>query len=259
MSNCILCHAPVSVLTQRKIENGVICKDCAAKVPSVIRGKLSNYYDLELKTIIDKMQFVKERNDKFIATASYGKLHIDEVHGLFAVSDKVNADGVLSDTSSIFYCLALTEVGLYCTDPTAQKGKVTCNVEFSCSMSQVNIAFKTRIKTGANCDFKKEAGNQLSWSEPGDLSLFRSMFNQMIATEAEKLRTNYSKRFETQATLDLFRAETLFMLDGEYTEEDVKKMHNRLAKAFHPDTTDIDERYMQIINFAYEVLMANLR
>jgi hypothetical protein len=247
------------MLAQRKIENGVICKDCAAKVPSVIRGKLTNYYDLELRTLIDKVRLSQERNDKFAATASYGKLHIDEVHGLFAISNKVTSDGRLSDPSSVFHCLDLTEVGLYCTDPAAQQGKVTCNVEFSCSMEKLNIAFKAKIKTGASCDSKKEAGNQLSWVEPGDLSLFRNMFNQMIVTEAEKVRMNYSQRFETQATIDLFRAETLFMLEGEYTEEDVKAMRNRLVKVFHPDVSNADVRYIQIINDAYKTLIEGLR
>lgn len=52
----------------------------------------------------------------------------------------------------------------------------------------------------------------------------------------------------------------MFMLDGEYTLEDVKKQRNRMLKAFHPDNdSSIDSKYGEKINACYEVLLNEIK
>ncbi len=184
MAQCILCGADASILTQKKVPDGVICAACAKKIPRVLHETLSLYSHRDIIAIIDYEE--KMRKKGFAATASYGKLHIDEMNGLFAICDKVDSNGTPVGTADIFDCIYLESVGLYPIDPRQLKKDIVCDVEFNCVIRYPAMKFKVKIKAGDKCEYKQISKTKASWSEPGVLSMFRNMLDQTIKTGVKK-------------------------------------------------------------------------
>ena len=76
MSNCIICGGDVSMLSQKRSMDGIICSKCMTKIPHVLHGTISLYDSEELRRIIeyedemkkkpnfDKSKEIKKRKDK---------------------------------------------------------------------------------------------------------------------------------------------------------------------------------------------------
>ncbi len=262
MSNCIICNNNVSVWSGIKTAGGYLCKECATYIPDVIKKSLEIYEDNNIRMIIENSQ--SEKNKQFEATASYGNLHIDEKHGLFAVSEKINKDGTIPNPANVFDCLEVQAIDIYCKDPSVNSnGSVSCKVEMMCELINPRISFKCTVKKNAKCNSRKIDATHLNWEEPGDMSMFRNMFNHMIDTAIRRLEREYQDNFLTPETISLFKAETLFMLHEGYDTEEVKSQWKRLIKTFHPDENQDDDGYMKdystMINKYYHVLLDHLK
>ena len=66
--NCYVCGGHIPALSGTKIEHGTVCKNCAAKIPSLIFKHNPYVSDCALRVAID---YAKEKTEKFEATASY--------------------------------------------------------------------------------------------------------------------------------------------------------------------------------------------
>ena len=252
MALCALCERQLSSLSQKRISDGFICKDCFELLPKSMRNNIIKYNTKNLLTIIDYNKNLDISS--FSPTASFGKLHIDEIHGMFAISEKLDNDGMPIDTTDIFYCLNLREVGLTPTNPTVDKtGKVFCDVELHCWFNKPDLSFVVPIKKKVNCPSKRVDKTHLEWNYPGDLIMFMKMFDQMLKNAEDKYDKHYAELFPNARAVEIYKAQSLFMLADGYDINILNSQRDRLMRAFH----DIPE-CSKIINDSYNLLVETL-
>ena len=250
--NCLICDKPVG-FSSIKLKSGKICKSCASKLPSLmIKG---NPYVQE-SALKRAMELVKENMRQFCATASYGKLHIDSMHSLFAIAEKLDKDGKPKTGNNVFSIYQLSDVGVFCTSPRADHNNVLVDVEFRCTLEDPYISFSVPIKRGAKCRTERVDSQHVSWDEPYDLSMFRSLFNQMISGTFEKVNAMLCGK--TIHAFEIEKARAIFMLPEDYTADDLKKARRLMMKVYHPDKGEDVTREAQIINDSYDLLKAEL-
>ncbi|MCI5509302.1 MAG: hypothetical protein MR436_02435 [Eubacterium sp.] len=170
----------IITVNKEKTMEGYICGKCAGRIPHVIHGDLPKTNLERIREVIAYEKNTKEK--EFTVIASLGKLRLDEMHGRFAITDSIKSDGTLPDSADIFDLLYLESIGIYPINPR-QKGKdIICDMEFNCSFKYPTIKFKVTVCRNSKCDYKRINSSQVSWSEPGVLSMFRNMFEQSIDT-----------------------------------------------------------------------------
>lgn len=261
-ADCILCGAATNLLKRKKTKDGMVCSVCMSHIPKSIKNDIKNYSFEDLRDIVS---WVEEYQPKYIKkfeeTASYGNLHIDEYHGLFAICEKKQlVDGNIPDSCvDIFHCLDLEDVGIATKHANANENSVNIDVELMCVLSQPSISFKKIIKSNVSCAVKRINSETLQYSEPEGLSIFRNMFNQMYKTALEKYNFHTQNDFLTKHDIEVFAAKSLFMLEDGYTKEELKQQRNRMLKVFHPDEsrndTTLMAEYTKKINDAYKLLV----
>lgn len=252
MALCALCEKPLSSLSQKRISDGYICKNCFDLLPKSMRNNITKYNSSNLTTILDYNKNLDI--SMFSPTASFGNLHIDEIHGLFAISEKLDNEGMPVDKTDIFHCLDLREVGLTPTNPVADKtGKVFCDVELHCWFNKPDLSFTIPIKKKVNCPSKRVDKSHLEWDYPGDLIMFMKMFNQMLQNAQDKYMKQYVEQFPDRHSVEIFKAQSLFMLADGYDIDILNSQRDRLMKAFH----DIPE-CSKIIDDSYNLLLDTL-
>ena len=121
MSNCLVCERNVHWFSGVPVHGGRLCKSCAGKLPSLLlkRGR-----DLQEYSLKNALQKTADNVERFSATASFGELHIDEIHGLFCIARSLNSGGKPVKENNVFSVYDLTEVGVTCTSPRDSNGKV---------------------------------------------------------------------------------------------------------------------------------------
>lgn len=255
MAQCSMCGGQASVLSGHKIIDGSICGACSEKLPKAIQSSLRGYSLRDLKQIADYMD--RMRCKKGIQpTASYGKLHIDEMDGYLILCDKTDKEGNLIGLPDIFDCSDIKQIGLYPIKPRAERQDIVCDVELNLVFEYPNLAFKTTVKSSVKCAYKRISDSRVEWYEPGDLSMFRNMMNQMLKAASDRaIRErvpSLSKR-----DLDIFRAESALYLSPGYTSEDLEKQKEILVRAFigNPHADD----YTKWIEHFYALLCDELR
>lgn len=252
--HCLICDTPVGALSGKKLKNGKICKHCASKLPSLM---LDGSPYLQEYTLKRAMSYVSGNMEKFCATASYGDLHIDSIHGLFAVASKLTSEGKSKSGNNVFSVYNLSEIGITCTSPHTDHGNVLVNVELTCRLEDPYISFRVPIKKGVRCHTERVDSSHVTWDEPNDLVMFKSMFNQMLSGAFEKV--NRMLCGKTVREFEMEKARAIFMLPQDYTAEDLKKARRLMMKVYHPDVAGEDvTRESQIINDAHDLLKAEL-
>lgn len=245
---CTLCSQEMSKLSQIRVSNGFICKNCLKRIPKSIKDNLTKYSIENLTTIVNYMDAL-DRKD-FTITASFGSLHIDEIHGLFVIEDDIKKVKDVNEFTDMFYCLDLREVGLTPTNPTQSGSNVLCDFELHCWFDYPECSFTIPIKKKAKCNVKRLNSKEIQYEYPGDYFIFMNMFNQMLETARKKHRERNKEHFVSKTHLDLFKAHTLFMLSDAYDIQEVESQRNKLLKAFQGET-----EYISIINQAYNILL----
>lgn len=230
-------HCTSDVMLGKPILDGVICKACYNRIPKVTWPFINGYSAQDIALLIG----MKSNEHDFEATAAYGKLQIDELHGLFAVNHK----GELA----VFDCLELEEIGIYCTKPSADRNNsVYCDVEFSCKFYNSGIKFRVELKNHVSCRSHKKDSTHLEWEEPGDLSLFRNMFMQMYEAARIKYNRNVSNNLISKQDIELLKAEALFMISGTYSDTELEAKKEKLLSIF------LSEEEQRQVNRAYTLL-----
>lgn len=252
--NCSLCGKQLPVIGATNIDNGKICKECAAKIPECVLELSSRWSSYTLEAIV---QYEDSVYDNFEETASYGDLHIDTIHGLFAISKKM-VDGRPAGRD-VFSAFDLTEVGLYAKNPRVDNHMVYVDVEFRFDIQSLGLHITKVIKKKVKCDTKRVDSEHVEWKEPGDMLVFIEMFNTMLSGLWQKM--NAMLCGTTVHQLEIEKARALFMLSENYTMDDLKKARNLLMKVYHPD---VAEEYgtteaSQIINNYFTLLKNELK
>jgi hypothetical protein len=252
--NCLVCGEPAG-FSSVKLKNGKLCKKCAAKLPSLM---IENTPYFQEYTLRHAMEYIEGTMKKFDATASYGSLHIDSIHGLFAYGENLDSNGKPKTGNNVFSIYDLDEIALFCTNPRSDHGSVFVDVEFRCTIKDPFIAFSKIVKRKVRCDTKRVDSQHVEWEEPKDMVMFRTLFNQMLSGAFEKINAMLCGK--TVHELELDHARAVLMVTESYTKEDLKKARRLLMKVYHPDKA-LEEnvtREAQIINSAYNLLNAEL-
>lgn len=243
---CGLCNGEISRFSAKKTKDGVLCRECAERLPKAVTGSLSSYTLAGLQTIEEYMKHL--RKDLFTPTASFGCLHIDEIHGLFAVEERLSDD--VKDLTDIFYCLNLKEAGLVPANvSTDRRGNVFCDFELHCCFEYPQCSFKVSVRKKVKCPSHRKNKSEISYEMPGDYCIFVKMFDLMIESARKKYEYSSQEHFMSFSKFQLFKAKTLFMLPDGYNLDDVIRQKEILIKAFQNQKT-----YMDIIQEAYFIL-----
>ena len=246
---CMLCNKSIG-LTRRRISNGYICGSCSRQYPDFIKVKMTEYTDLRLGLI--KSYFEENSKRKFEQTAAYGSLSIDEINGVFKVKE--------NSGSYIFDAIDMTEGNILCTNPKVNSSNIVyADVEFYYKMESPHIELRVTINKNRRCQSKKVSGNSLEWQEPADLTMFRNMFNQMLENARKKYDETCRNTLICKADIDYFKAKSLFMVEDDYDEEEIKIIRKKMMKIYHPDNGETDTKKSETINRYYDILMERLK
>lgn len=246
---CMLCNKSIG-LTRRRISNGYICGSCSRQYPDFIKVKMTEYTDLRLGLI--KSYFEENSKRKFEQTAAYGSLSIDEINGVFKVKE--------NSGSYIFDAIDMTEGNILCTNPKVNSSNIVyADVEFYYKMESPHIELRVTINKNRRCQSKKVSGNSLEWQEPADLTMFRNMFNQMLENARKKYDETCRNTLICKADIDYFEAKSLFMVEDDYDEEEIKIIRKKMMKIYHPDNGETDTKKSETINRYYDILMERLK
>lgn len=252
--NCLICSSPIPALSGTKLKNGKLCKSCASKLPSLML-KGSPY--LQEGTLRHAMTCTAENMERFSVTASFGELAIDEVHGLFAICKQLDSNGKPKSGNNVFSMYNLSEVGLTCTSPRVDHNNVLVDAEFTCQLEDPYLSIKTIVKKDVRCKSKRVDSQHVSWEEPNDLEMFKTLFNQMLS--GAWVKVNDMLCGKTVYEFELEKARAIFMLPENFTSADLKKARRLMMKVYHPDRAGDDvTREAQIINDAHDLLKSHL-
>lgn len=219
-----------------------------------------SYNSMEhIRRVIKKSE---EKELRFESTASYGELHIDSFHRMFMMGDGKNRN-----FGDCFYISELLDLSIYCENirnAGTSTNKVLCDVKIKFKTKDAEYEYD--VKRNDLCRYKK-SGDGLLVSENEKLTMFRSMFYQMIDDEALELNRILTEINEVNKKVLRMRLKTawakgvlLMDMDGcTVTAEDVKKKRRDMMKLVHPDgNTDADVLTAQMVNDAADILIESL-
>jgi hypothetical protein len=245
--NCKCCKKSIPLLQAVSSQIGYLCRECHAYLPSVVKvaadsPACSMLIDYERK--IDR--------DRFLPSGVLGTLVLDNLHGLFALSP-LTKDGDLKQKNNIFDVRDLSDISIQCIHIHSTGSNLYCDIEFTAELRVPAVTIRSIIQPKVKCAYTRINDRQVEWQEPGTVSMFRSMIKELIIHAYDKT-VPMLQSFEALDVLERIKAESLFMVDDDYTEEELKASRNALMKAFHPDDSPFDISYSQRINAAYHLL-----
>lgn len=202
MPQCVTCGGSASSFSQKRCMDGPVCQSCLGRMPHVLHGSIALFSADMVQAIMEYEDQMKQKG--FEATASYGKLYLDELNGMFAIAEKSGQKGTLTE-ADYFDCAYLENIGIYPVDPRQSRKDIVCDVEFSASFRYPQMRFRLKVRSGVKCDFKQITKTQAEWSEPGELSMFRNMLDQTIRTSVKKALEE-REQVITPYDLDLLKA-----------------------------------------------------
>ena len=242
---CTLCKQPLSIINH-KIYNGVICHKCYKKYPSFIRENIDTFSDVKLITIQD---FLLDRHvNSFTPTAKYGLLEIDSINGIIQIND--------NGTNYYINVLDLKSADIFCVCPRVDKyNHVKADVKIQFKTTHPNITISYVIKRNVECNTSKESAKELKWTNPTSLDIFISMFNQMILDTCKGYDKLCKETLISKDDINYLKAKSLFMVNDDYSIDEIKKTRNLLLNIFHPDNEgNGSNEKSKIINLYYQIL-----
>ena len=259
MASCIICGHRAG-FAPFKTMSGPLCKDCVSHIPQSAKKGIKASSASTIRSII---RYDKKNNPVFKKifeeTSSYGTLRLDERHGLFALCEETDEYGkIITECHDIFSALYLKDFAFSMQDKEANESYVKVSISFTAELTEPSIILKSMIRQ-ATCYAKRVDDSHIMYSEPSNLTLFRSVMTQMIRSAYEKYDYEARKDLITPHAMELLKARSLFLLEPDYTEKELKKQRNRLIKVFHPDSGEKDvQKYAVKVNEYYRLLKQEL-
>ena len=249
---CLLCDNELTTFSSVNIGNGKICKSCLSKLPALIAENVKSMYDSELQIILASMP---DKYEMFSATSSFGDLHIDELHGLFAIAKKLDVDGKPKN-NNIFSIYELSEVGIYCKSPKANNHIVCVDVEFSFSLESPSFTKKIIVDRNVKCKTQRADASHVTWEEPETLKMFRTLFTNMLEGGLQRMQNLLCSK--TVAAYEIDKARALFMLTEDFEMEDLNRAKRKMLAVYQSDDGSIS-RESRIIERSYHLLVNEYR
>lgn len=223
-------------------------------LPYIIIDTLHNY---DSKTISAYGRWEDENGEKlrnsFCETNKYGNLHLDSLNRLIAIgeSNEFYNGRIIDEGTLVFKISNLIDVAFDVDVLKSNEYEIKGNIKISFSLTKPNITIRNLIiKKAEKIHPIEYTENQVMFTLPPPVQLlWDEIINIINNTIANIVPIEHEQK-------DIIKAMGLYMVDENYTLEEIKKQRNRLMKAFHPDTDKTLEaaKRTQIINSAYELL-----
>lgn len=249
MNECIICKGKAGAFSKKSLR-GMVCKNCLEFIPKGTPLEVTE--DSALRAMYEDN---KIKAKTFEATASFGDLYIDQTKGMFCISKRSKKEQPL-DFNHVYTPYELRGIGLYCSDVRnigTNSNKIVCDVKFKVQTDTVNTEFV--IARGKDCPFKI-VGDEIKYSEPAELGMFRTMIDQML--EGNVIR--YAKMLERVCILKVAitkeqrniwwaRGIMCFTEDETLTDNMCENRYNELTDQYHSDKTKL-----ALLRNAYHIL-----
>ena len=260
---CKYCGKPMKNYQKVTLKDGtVICSDCRT-IPEYMKETFENWTYEDFQNFKEYEAISKDEYTKqFSPTVSYGKLFLDEKHGLICIDDKYKPG------ESLLLSAAMIESFIY--DFIAKEAnsgilhtEVIGDVVVAAVCQYPFFAALIKVKKDVKAPAKKKGiiNKKIEYEMPEELQFFMLRMEACVRNEKERLR-NQLERESLNEISDVNKAMALFMfdtLDG-VTLSDLKIQRDRLIKTFHPDSgVDIDPGFAQKINVAYDALKEEIK
>ncbi|WP_022754735.1 DUF4428 domain-containing protein [Butyrivibrio fibrisolvens] len=269
---CVICKDKVPLLNSIKLMDGnYLCPKCVKKASPCIRKTFSEMVPKYVIDYFDYLPLAEKKAKQFHKTCSYGICQIDEDNHLISIckDSNINRKGKLRHNPLDIYDLKyLQDIRLDMRPCSVHKGPLTGDLRLYLSMSkpkaQIDVIIAPKVKMNTRVEEE-----YLSYTEPNDLIFFRSLLASAIESAKNVLNAGWHENSDsTDISCERvlsnndskYRAAlNVFMLDDDYTEQDLKRQRNILLKAFHPDAGNTDNnKFTERIVESYEILHKRL-
>ena len=251
MKTCDICNT--YIIRRKKCKNGQICRSCYTNLPEFIKKDIKNTTVEQILGWNEHYTYTHANYiDTFSPTASFGSFYIDEANGLIAIcpQNKIKEGKLHESVRDIFNLLNLRKIH-FDIDPVEQKGhELYCAIKLTIDFTEINKQYTYLIKRKVSCEKEYVDSEHIQFFPPYSLNMIETIV-QRAYEEAVK---NYNNEYLLPNDLELYKAKALFMLDDEYTVDDIKGIYKKLIKTFHPDNGETDNKYIQLITKYYRLL-----
>ena len=191
-------------------------------------------------------------SQKFSQTSKLGKLKIDERNSLFSIYDSNIKNGLTLPFSDV------DDISITTTNINNKDNKnVFADIQMDIISEKHNIRTHFIIKPHVKCRAEKQSGGRfLDFSEPGDVSVIRSIINQCMTNNIQKEMGAWKSALNTEKEYKIIEAEIAFILPNNYTKEMVYERYLMLKNAFE-SISDKEPECLKRINRYYQVLMSD--
>lgn len=228
--HCSICGNKSDQLTRCELTDGnTVCFDCFSDIPSYIKERISSYYDLEaFRELIDYLEYSEEQlKPKFVETAHYGKLHIDEVNGLFYIDDAGCATPMYSELKNVTFFDMDFSADEVKEGPLGNKvlGSVHAALKVAFPKYFYIKPIVEKVKTKSNF-----LGTKAVYENPTEMEAFSVRFMRAWHDSVEE--SENQSQVATQTDMSEFeKVKVLFMIDDikNLTLAEVKRQGNRLT------------------------------
>ena len=192
----------------------------------------------------------------FTCTSHLWRLYLDEHHGIICYSSKGKDEP--ASKNNFFRLEDIKDMSFSLSEPIIKEHSALCDAVMSLIvMSPVICEVSFPVKKQAKCSYEPGDGDTIRIIEPREITVVRDVLLQMTENTAVRMKKLFAEIEAYRNAIADFEkkdAETLFMLDEGYTNEEVKSIYRLLMKTFHPDEGYKNTKYAQKINRAYNIL-----
>lgn len=264
--HCSICNKNIGLLASGRCRDGRICKDCWNSIPDAFllpEDDVSSFSSAEIQELINYKKKEELLRPKFICTSSYGDFHLDSHHGLLYIGKSTELNNGLLNSSygTVFDLRYLKSVSMSMDTIKITETQVDVFVKGSITSSILSRDL-INIPLREDTAFSILDGDHVKFYLPYGASI---MLNEIIRTNHALIDALiYEEKIGTMEgsfsnISDINRAKCLYMVHGDYTEQEIKKTRNKLVKAFHPDEGEEDSSKAEEIISCYDLLLLNLK
>lgn len=248
---CVVCDSPTGMFAHKCLD-GPVCNDCYSKTPSFFRVK--DFDGGVVRFVCRNYDNDNERMCKiFSETCKVGSFHFDSKN-LLGVIGQINKDGTIDDGNSDIFSMAnVKEVSFVMINPKAvNEKKVTCDIQIAITFNDTFWTINEIVSKGEVCVIKDE-GENISYDLPISVSIAWDEIIKAVNTKRGYIENAINNELVTEDDLAFYKARVLFMVEQDYTIEEIEEVHCKLKNAFCGD-----EKRLGIVDNAKNLLIGHL-
>lgn len=260
--NCNYCNKQLGLFNRHQLIDGnCLCNNCISMIPSQLRKfALSTWNFDTFKNQLSYFEKLPELRDIFQETHKYGMIHLDSIHGLFWLENGfVFLENALIFDLKYVKDFDFTFVGMQLKEGIFSdkvKGEVYFTINSYLPFYSDNISVgEDKASATVSGVFNK----QVYYDLPEKVKRFSDTLQMSLALSQNDTDNSSSSSIPDDKELE--NAMSLFMIDdvSEITSQLLRDQRNKLLKTYHSDNGEMNEKYAQKINTAYDLLHKHIK